>query len=170
METERSAQYWTERLNLVEHPEGGFFSPAFRAAEQISLSGLPDRFTGNRAIVSSIYYLLLKDQFSVFHRLKSVEIWSFFEGAPLTIYILDPFGSLIEKRLGRDFDKGESFQVAIEAGSFFAAEQRGPGEFTLVGCTVAPGFEHEDMEIAGRAELLAKYPQHRGVIEKFTLP
>ncbi|HYA43106.1 MAG TPA: cupin domain-containing protein [Syntrophobacteraceae bacterium] len=99
-----------------------------------------------------------------------LEAWSFFEGTPLTIYILDPFGSLIDKRLGRDFDKGESFQVAIEAGSFFAAEQRGPGEFTLVGCTVAPGFEHEDMEIAGRAELLAKYPQHRGVIEKFTLP
>jgi len=168
MDTERTARYWTEKLHLVEHPEGGFFAPAFRASEQINLSGLPDRFTGNRAIVSSIYYLLLKNQFSVFHRLKSVEIWSFFEGDPLTIHILDPLGALVEKRLGRDFDKGESFQVAIEAGNFFAAEQHGPKEFTLVGCTVAPGFEYEDMEIAARVELQAKYPQYMEIIEKFT--
>ncbi|MGP0044060.1 MAG: cupin domain-containing protein, partial [Syntrophobacteraceae bacterium] len=64
--------------------------------------------------------------------------------------------------------KGESFQVAIEAGNWFAAEQRGPGLFTLVGCTVAPGFEYEDMEIAERAKLLAMYPQHREIIEKLT--
>ena len=78
-------------------------------------------------------------------------------------------GGLTEKRLGRNFDKGESFQVAIEPGNWFAAEQRGPGEFTLVGCTVAPGFEYEDMEIAGRAELLATYPQHAAIIEKLTI-
>ncbi|MGA2936146.1 MAG: cupin domain-containing protein [Syntrophobacteraceae bacterium] len=56
----------------------------------------------------------------------------------------------------------------MAAGNWFAAEQRGPGELTLVGCTVAPGFEYEDMEIAGRAELLARYPQHREIIEKLT--
>jgi predicted cupin superfamily sugar epimerase len=63
---------------------------------------------------------------------------------------------------------GESFQVVIEPGSWFAAEQRGPGEFTLAGCTVAPGFEYEDMEIAGRTKLLASNPQHREIIEKCT--
>jgi uncharacterized protein len=163
-----NAQYWIEKLNMTEHPEGGFFAPAFRASEQISRDGLPDRFAGNRAIVSSIYYLLKKGQFSTFHRLKSVEIWSFFEGDPLTIHVLDMHGALIEKRLGRNFDTGESFQIAIEPGSWFAAEQQGPGEFTLVGCTVAPGFEWEDMEIANWAELLARYPQHREIIEKLT--
>ncbi len=168
MQAERSAQYWIEKLNLAEHPEGGCFAPVFRASEQIGADGLPDRFTGNRAIVSSIYYLLKRGRFSAFHRLKSIEIWSFFEGDPLTIHVFDPLCGLIEKRLGRNFNKGESFQVAIEAGNWFAAEQRGPGEFTLVGCTVAPGFEYEDMEIAGRAELLARYPQHLKIIEKFT--
>ncbi len=163
-----SAQYWIEQLNLVEHPEGGLFAPSFRASEQILRTGLPGCFAGNRAIVSSIYYLLKRGQFSVFHRLKSVEIWSLFEGDPLTIYILDPLGALIEKRLGRNFDEGERFQVVIEAGNWFAAEQRGPGDFTLVGCTVAPGFEYEDMEIGGRAELLAMYPQHRKIIERLT--
>ena len=165
---ERSAQYWIEKLNLVEHPEGGFFAPVFRASERIGRTGLPDRFTGNRIIVSSIYYLLKRGQFSTFHRLRSVEIWNFFEGDPLTIYVLDSPGMLTEKRLGPNFEAGESYQVAIEAGNWFAAEQRGPGEFTLVGCAVAPGFEYEDMEIAGRAELLAKYPQHREVIERYT--
>jgi hypothetical protein len=165
---ERNAGYWIEKLNLAQHPEGGCFAPVFRASEQIGREGLPDRFTGNRPIVSSIYYLLEKGQFSAFHRLKSVEIWSFFEGDPLTIHVLDPLGDLIEKKLGPNFNKGESFQVAIEAGNWFAAEQRGPGLFTLVGCTVAPGFEYEDMEIAERAKLLAMYPQHREIIEKLT--
>ena len=110
-----------------------------------------------------------RGQFSTFHRLKSVEIWNFFEGDPLTIHVIDPHGGLVEKRLGRNFDKGEAFQVAIEPGNWFAAEQRGPGEFTLVGCVVAPGFEYEDMEIAGRADLQARYPQHLEIIEKFTM-
>ena len=167
---ERSAQYWIERLNLSEHPEGGFFAPAFRAPEQIGRDGLPERFTGNRAMVSSIYYLLKKGQFSVFHRLRSVEIWNFFEGDPLTIYVLDPSGSMNQKRLGPNFDRGESYQAAIEAGNWFAAEHRGPGEFSLVGCTVAPGFEYEDLEIAGRAQLQAKYPQHTEIIERLTRP
>ena len=168
MRSERNAGYLIEKLNLAEHPEGGWFAPVFRASEQIGREGLPNRFTGNRAIVSSIYYLLEKGRFSAFHRLKSVEIWSFFEGDPLTIHVLDPHGCLIEKKLGPNFNKGESFQVAIEAGNWFAAEQRGPGLFTLVGCTVAPGFEYEDVEIAGRAKLLARYPQHQEIIEKFT--
>jgi uncharacterized protein len=164
------AQYWIEELNLVEHPEGGLFAPSFRAPEEILRSGLPECFAGNRAIVSSIYYLLKRGQFSVFHRLKSVEIWNYFEGDALTIHILDRQGGLIEKRLGRNFDEGECFQVVIEAGNWFAAEQRGPGDFTLVGCTVAPGFEYEDMEIGGRAELLSTYPQHRQIIERLTRP
>jgi len=83
MRSERNAGYWIEKLNLAEHPEGGCFAPVFRASEQIGREGLPDRFTGNRPIVSSIYYLLEKGQFSAFHRLKSVEIWSFSKGTRL---------------------------------------------------------------------------------------
>ena len=71
-------------------------------------------------------------------------------------------------RLGPNFNKGESCQVAIEAGNWFAVEQQGPGEFTLVGCTVAPGFEYEDMEIAGRDELKVRYPQHVEIIARLT--
>jgi hypothetical protein len=93
---------------------------------------------------------------------------SFFEGGPLTVHVLEPLGGLTEKKLGRNFDKGESFHVPIEAGNWFAAEQRGPREFTLVGRTVAPGFEYEDMEIGGWAQLPAMYPQHLEIIETST--
>ncbi len=68
----------------------------------------------------------------------------------------------------RDLYPNHTFQAAIEPGNWFAAEQRRPGEFTLVGCTVAPGFEYEDMEIAGRAELKPRFPEHREIIEKLT--
>lgn len=168
MRAEHSAHYWIKKLNLAEHPEGGWFSQVFRSSEQIGRAGLPDRFTGNRPVLSSIYYLLQKGQFSAFHRLKSIEVWNFFEGDPLTIHVIDPLGGLIEKTLGPDFDEGETFQAVIEAGNWFAAEHKGPEEFTLAGCTVAPGFEYEDMEIARRAELLASYPQHRKIIERFS--
>ena len=93
---------------------------------------------------------------------------SFFDGDPLKIHILDPLGGLTGNKLRCNFNKGESFQVAIEPGSWFAAEQQGPGEFTLVGCTVAPGFDYENMEIAGRAELPARHPQHQEIIERLT--
>ena len=77
-------------------------------------------------------------------------------------------GALSEKKPGSNFNKGESFQAAIEAGNWFAAERQGPGEFTLVGRTEAPGFEYEDMAIAGRDELKAKYPQHVEIIAGLT--
>lgn len=169
MQSESRAKYWLEKLNMAGHPEGGFFAPAFRASEQLGKDGLPDRFTANRAVVSSIYYLLPKGQYSAFHRLRSFELWSFFEGDPLLIYILDRHGSLIEKKLGRNVEIGESLQVAIAAGDWFAAEHQDPAaEFTLVGCVVAPGFEYEDFEIARRAELLGKYPQHQEIIQRLT--
>ena len=84
------------------------------------------------------------------------------------IHIFDLHGALSEEKLGSNCNKGESFQVAIEAENWFAAEHRGLGDFTLAGCTVAPVFEYEDMEIAGRDELKATYPQHVEIIARLT--
>jgi predicted cupin superfamily sugar epimerase len=166
---EKTALYWIEKLGLSEHPEGGYFAPAYRSSERIEESCLPNGFTGDRALVSSIHYLLARGQISALHRLKSVEMWHFYSGDPLSIYILEPNGTLKERTLGPDIDKGQEFQITIEPGCWFGAEHYGPGEYTLVGCTVSPGFEYEDMEFAGRDELLGRYPQHRGLIEKLTI-
>lgn len=165
---ENTAQYWIKKLDLCEHPEGGYFAPAYRSIDHISKECLPERFTGSRALVSSIYYLLARGQISALHRLKSVEMWHFYSGDPLSIFILEPDGTLYEKILGRDIEKGQEFQIVIEAGCWFGAEHRGPGEFTLAGCTVSPGFEYEDMELARRDELIRDYPRHRELIERLT--
>jgi uncharacterized protein len=160
--------YWIEKFELTEHPEGGYFAPAYRSGEQLKRECLPNRFPGDRATVSSIYYLLKKGQFSAFHRLKSVEIWNFYEGSPLVLHVLDEGGNLLLRKLGRNIENGEFPQTVVEPGSWFGAAIDGPGEFCLVGCTVVPGFDYEDFEIADRKELLARYPHHREIIERLT--
>ncbi|MHC1727200.1 MAG: cupin domain-containing protein [Syntrophobacteraceae bacterium] len=162
------AQAWIEKLHLTEHPEGGYFAPAYRSTELLKKGCLPDRFTGNRVALSSIYYLLKREQFSTFHRLKSFEQWNFYAGSTLTVTILEPGGSLVEKKLGRDLEKGESLQIVVEPGCWFGARLCGAGEFALVGCTVVPGFEWEDMEFADPAELNRQYPGHREIIKRMT--
>lgn len=162
------AQSWINRLHLAEHPEGGFFAPAYRSGEILKNHCLPGRFTGDRAAFSSIYYLLKKGQFSAFHRLRSAEQWNFYEGSALAIFILEPGGGLVEKRLGRDIENGESLQVVLEPGNWFGAKLCGGGEYALIGCTVVPGFDWEDFELADPAELGDRYPEHRDIIGRLT--
>lgn len=164
------AAFWIERLDLRPHPEGGYFRETYRAGETIDGVALPKRFTGSRAVATAIYFLITRDAFSAFHRIRSDEIWHFYTGHAVTIAILDTGGSgdLATESLGRDPSRGELPQVVIPAGAWFAAEVASPGAFALVGCTVAPGFDFADFELGARSGLLARYPQHRGVIERLT--
>ena len=164
------ARYWIEKLRLEEHPEGGFFRRTYQSSESTSAECLPDRFGGRRAFSSAIYYLLPGDRVSAFHRIKSDELWHFYAGAPLVISVLDTTGRLSTLRLGRDPDRGESFQAVAPAGHWFGAAVTDPASYCLVGCTVSPGFEYEDFELARRDNLLARFPQHRGLIEQLTPP
>lgn len=164
------AEYWISKLGLTEHPEGGYFAPAYRSSELLVKECLPPRFPGARPVVSSIYYLLAGDQFSAFHRIKSVEIWQFCSGSPLLLHILDKEGNLSEKKVGKDPERGESFQSAVEPGCWFGAKVSNPENFSLVNCIVAPGFDFEDFELARREELISLYPRHREIIEKLTRP
>jgi predicted cupin superfamily sugar epimerase len=162
------AAFWIERLDLRPHPEGGYFRETYRAAESVPAAALPERFRGPRAFSTAVYFLLTDDAFSAFHRLRSDELWHFYAGDPVTLVILDAAGDLTTASLGRGAVGGQSPQVAIPAGSWFAAEVASPGTFALVGCTVAPGFDFADFELGERAALLARYPRHRGVIERLT--
>lgn len=164
------AAFWIERLDLRPHPEGGYFRETYRASEAIARAALPERFDGPRSFATAIYFLLTRDAFSAFHRIRSDELWHFYAGAPLTIAVLDADGRgrLATHALGRDPTRGESLQVVVPAGAWFAAEVASPGAYALVGCTVAPGFDFADFELATRANLLDRYPQHRGVIERLT--
>ena len=75
-----SAKYWIEKLNFEKHPEGGWFKEVYRSEEVIPKKSLPEYFPGSRNISTSIYYLLEGDDFSAFHRIKSDEIWHYYEG------------------------------------------------------------------------------------------
>jgi len=164
----QDAEYWIEKLGLQPHPEGGFFRETYRSHEVILKQALPERFAGDRVFSTCIYFLLNKKECSVFHRIQQDEGWHFYEGSSLTIHIIDPLGEYSAVKLGRDIENGESFQAVVKAGCWFAAAVDNTEAFSLVGCTVAPGFDFADFDIADRHRLVALYPEHRDVIEKYT--
>lgn len=165
--TDRNADYWIEKLNLLPHPEGGFYRETYRAAESISRHALPQRFNGERQHATAIYFLLRVHDRSHFHRIQSDELWHYHAGDVLSIFVLDESG-VTELKLGTDIDSGESPQVVVPGGKWFGAVVKNPGHYTLSSCTVSPGFDFEDFEIADRAQLLQAFPKHRDIIITLT--
>lgn len=119
-------------LDLKPHPEGGHYRETFRD---------PRRVDG-RAVSTAIYFLLAGGERSHWHRVDAVEIWHFHAGAPLALSV-EGQGVLT---LGSDLAKGERPQGVVPAGKWQAAESL--GDWTLVGCTVAPGFDFAGFELA----------------------
>ena len=163
----KSAAYWIGKLHLQAHPEGGYFSENYRSSESISAEALPERYASSRQMGTSIYFLLTPESVSNFHRLKSDEIWHYHQGGSALIHMIDGQGELVSKRIGADLESGDSLQVLIPYGTWFAAEVL-TQDFILVGCTVSPGFEFEDFELADRQLLTSAHPQHQTLIERFT--
>jgi uncharacterized protein len=131
----RTAQDIIEALSLRPHPEGGYFRETFRDAQAIN----------GRAASTAIYYLLAKGQPSHWHRIDAAEVWHWYGGASLVLSIKTP-EKLFVHRLGIDLFAGEAPQAVVPAGIWQSAESL--GEWTLVGCTVAPGFEFGTFEMA----------------------
>jgi len=161
------AEYWIKSLGLISHPEGGWFKEVYRSQGNIPDNTLAD-FGGSRSFSTSIYFLLEANDFSAFHRIRSDEIWHFYDGSPTLISAISPEGILHQYLLGRNVIKGESLQVVITAGWWFAAKVIVPGSFVLAGCTVSPGFDFSDFELGRAEELIARFPQHRDLISKLT--
>lgn len=165
--TDRNADYWIEKLKLLPHPEGGFYRETYRATESISHDALPRRFSGERQHATAIYFLLRAQDRSHFHRIQSDELWHYHAGGALSIFLLSESG-VIELKLGTDIDNGESPQVVVPAGKWFGAFVKNPGDYTLSSCTVSPGFDFEDFEMADRDLLLQAYPAHHDLIVTLT--
>jgi len=163
-----AAQFWIRKLGLRPHPEGGFFREMYRAPESIRKNALPPRYAGRRSYSTSIYFLLISGRASRFHRLRSDEIWHFYEGSPLTLHLLAAGGRHSRIRLGRNASAGQVFQAVLPAGTWFGATVDRRGSYSLVGCTVAPGFSFADFEPGRRAELLARFPRHARLIKALT--
>ena len=151
-------EYWKNHLELLPHPEGGYYKETYRSSEMISSTALPDRFEGDRHFSTAIYFMLRSEDRSVFHRIKSDEVWHFYQGSTLLIYVLQQNQLKIYK-LGSDIEKGESLQIVIPANCWFGAHVEKHHSFALCGCTVAPGFDFRDFEMAHRKDLIKKYPE-----------
>lgn len=161
------AGYWIEKLALSAHPEGGFYRESYAANLVIPAAVLPSH-KGDRCASTAIYYLLSGEDFSAFHRITSDEMWHFYAGSCLQVHVINARGEYQLLRLGPDPDKGHVFQAVVPAGCWFAASLEVPGSYSLVGCTVSPGFNFADFELATRAQLLTSYPQFSAVILRHT--
>ena len=125
-----------KRLGLAPHPEGGFYRETFRDVRE----------DGARAHSTAIYYLLREGEISRWHRVDAAEIWHFYSGAPLEIFVGETVASPARHVLGSDIARGENPQIVVPKNIWQSA--RSLGAFTLVGCTVAPGFEFSGFEFA----------------------
>ncbi|SAL66454.1 hypothetical protein AWB71_03955 [Caballeronia peredens] len=152
-----------ERLKLEPHPEGGFFRETYRASGRVAREREPEW----RSASTAIYFLLCDGAHSTWHRIRSDEVWHFYTGDPLDVHVLDASGAVVTHRLGNALvHPGSAFQAVVKAGDWFAAECHDASGAALVGCTVAPGFEFSEFELAAPGMLEARYPQHRDLIAR----
>ena len=166
---QQTADFWIRHLDLKQHPEGGYFREVYRAGEVIHKKGLPGRYSSFRSFATSIYFLLKSEHFSAFHRLKSDEVWHFYQGSPLRLYIILADGRLLEVRLGQDPGKKELLQFTVPRGAWFAAKPEGNRSFSLMGCSVSPGFDFDDFEMGSQEALIRQYPRHAALIRQYTI-
>ena len=139
-----------QKLELEPHPEGGFYKRTFLSKDES---------------FSSILFLLVKDNFSAFHQIKSDEQWNWYFGDEIIIHEIDIGGNYHQTILS---DKNINFQYVVKAGNWFASECIGTHGFALCGCTVIPAFRFEDFILGNRSKLNEQFPKHREIINRLT--
>lgn len=160
-----SAIDYINNLELLPHPEGGYYKETYRSSSLIEGNG---EFPCGRAFATAIYFLIEANNFSAFHKIKSDETWHFYGGSALEVIELDAVGKLTSTVVGSDILNGQLLQYTVTAGNWFASRVLNGAPFSLVGCTVAPGFDFRDFEMAKRQELLKSFPMHSDIILALT--
>lgn len=159
-------------LGLGPHPEGGFYRETYRAPLVLPHAAIEATHGGARAASTAIHFLVPRGSFSALHRIASDEVWHFYAGAPLEIVEISASGVLRTTRLGNALTEGEIPQHVVPAGAWFGSRlahgSEARGDHALVGCTVAPGFDFADFELAVRSELTARFPAHAALIASLT--
>lgn len=152
-----NASHYIKTLNLLPHPEGGYYKETYRSREFIDLE------RGKRSCSTGIYFLLEEGNFSAFHKIKSDELWHFYAGDALEVIEITKEGKLKITELGPD-----NFQYCVPTGNWFGSRVKKGGKFSLVGCTVSPGFDFADFEMANKESLEKEFPQHTKIINELT--
>lgn len=163
--TDKIIQFLTTHLELIPHPEGGFYKETYRSNGQVK-----DPYPGAefRSFSTAIYFLLVSGNFSAFHKIKQDEMWHFYDGDAIDLHIISAKGEYSLVKIGRNFTEGEVPQYVVKAGDWFASEVSTINFYSLAGCTVSPGFDFEDFEMAKANELIQEFPQHKEVILRLT--
>ena len=156
----KDAKYWVNELKLLQHPEGGFYKEIYRSEK----SFIPAEIGEYRNYITSIYFLIEEGNVSHFHSIKQDELWFYHAGAPLSVYCINNDGSLNLLKIGPNPEQGEVLQAMVPANSIFGSKSS--GEFSLVSCVVAPGFDFTDFKLYQKSELLKQYPQHKEIIDE----
>jgi predicted cupin superfamily sugar epimerase len=129
-------------LGLVPHPEGGHYGELYRS----NASVLPADGRGPRSALTTIYFLLAGEELSRWHRVESDEVWHFYEGAPLDLWVASPTGDAVDQHRLGPLEAAQRPVWTVPGGWWQAA--RSTGAYTLVGCTVGPGFDYSDFAFA----------------------
>ena len=158
-----NAKNLIQKLELQPHPEGGWYRETYRSAETMT-----NKNGEKRNVCTAIYFLLEGNDKSHFHRIQADETWFFHCGEPLEILLIEG-GNLRKVLLGNDILKGEVPQFVIPSRTWFAARIKTGTGFSLVSCTVAPGFEFLDFELGKREILLTHFPALSEEITSFTI-
>lgn len=154
---------------LIPHVEGGFYHRTYRSEIHIPKSSLPECFKNDRSLSSTILYLVPLSIKSKLHKLKSDEIWHFYMGNSFTLTELDENGVLKEIKMGNHALSGFKVQHVVRHGCWFGGYVNGDGpfSFSLLGCTISPGFDERDFELAEKNDILRKFPQHQDILMSF---
>ena len=157
-----------EKFKLEAHPEGGYFYENYRSLGKVNNSNLWKGAEGYRNYSTGIYFLLDKNQFSAFHRIKQDEMWHFYAGSTLLLHMISEKGNYKFVRIGNNINEDNYFQYVIPAGTWFASEVENKKSFSFCGCTVSPGFDFRDFELPSRKKLLSKFPNQQKIISRLT--
>lgn len=178
------SEFIIKRFDMVElEAEGGYYHESYRSDKYVMVGDCCD---GNpkdsvyscskpgcgpsnvRPVLTLIYYLLDGNQFSAFHKVKYDEIWHFYKGSSVNLYILTNGEKLLNIKLGNDIKNNEQVQFVIKGNTWFGADISDKSSYSLIGCSVSPGFDFRDFEMGERDRLKITYPQHEYIISRLT--
>jgi hypothetical protein len=166
----QKADFWIRQLGLERHPEGGWYRETYRSSGSYDF-GAASPFGSPRSFATSIYYLLEQGDRSRLHRINSDELWYFHAGSPLEVHLFPETGTPSSFTLGDSPDDGQMLHSWVPAGCSFGACMKEPaaeGDFSLVSCVVAPGFDFRDFSFTSKEELIDRFPDHDKTITALT--
>lgn len=166
-----SGEGWIEKLKLRPTGVGGHFASTFESDSELLSAALPERFEGDRRFYSANYFLLNDDEVLRLHSLNQDELWYYFTGSAVRLHVFSDRGTYEAITLGADLERGQVLQARAPHNRWFGAERLSPGTFSLVHCSLSPGFDPRDSTPVSPeklAELKRSFPEHAGLLDRLT--